>query len=233
MSIYAQLEFADAADIAGMLNDLIGAAKKEEGVATPVEGEGGAAERPRTTNLREFIRQRDAAAAATKSDGISRIGELSSDNIKILQDKRTNALIIMGPKNDIAALELIIQEMDIMLQQVLIEVVILEIVLSEDLQTGFDWLQRSLLVVDEDSSGAEIPLLSFAGKFGGGGGGAGDVGNLVDAASLPGGVAGLSYYFTYFGLDSDLLFKATSGDSRARILSSPVIMTTRWRLSLS
>ncbi len=221
-----QLEFADAADVAGMLNDLIGAAKKEEGVAIPVEGEGGAVERPRTTNLREFIRQRDVAAAATKSDGISRIGELSSDNIKILQDKRTNALIIMGPANDIAALELIIQEMDIMLQQVLIEVVILEIVLSEDLQTGFDWLQRALLVVDEDSSGTEVPLLSFAGKFGGGSGGPSDVAGLIDPGALPGGIGGLSYYFTYFGLDSDLLFRATSGDSRARILSSPVIMTT-------
>ena len=44
---------------------------------------------------------------------MSKVGELSKDNIKILADERTNALIIMASKGDMATLHEIIKDMDL------------------------------------------------------------------------------------------------------------------------
>jgi len=225
-----RLEFATAEEIAPMLNDLIGAAQSDSETATvPGPGEAvaeGEATTQRAAQLDEFIQQRRDAARRAAERTVSKIGELSSENIKILPDKRTNALIIMARRSDIRTLELIIKEMDMMLSQVLIEVVILEVVLSDSIQTGVDWLQRTLIAFNEDELGNRTPLAAFTGKGGGAFGSEAEATGLTSPGKLPGGIAGLNYYVTHFGLNLDLLIKMTASDSRARILSSPVIHTT-------
>lgn len=220
-----RLEYAEAKDIASMLNDLIGATSKDQpaGPASPTAPPGDA------TALRDYVPPAAPAAApvATAAGGperASKVGELSSDSVKILSDERTNALIIMASKSDLAALTAIIKDMDLMLSQVLVEAVIVEISLNDSMQSGVDWVQRTMLAYDE--GGTLKPKVAFGG--GGGGGTTAPLNplSLTTAESFAGRTgSGLSYYMTLFDLNIDMVFRAVATDSRTRILSSPVIMT--------
>ena len=57
------------------------------------------------------------AAATSAEPGKSKVGELSKDNIKILANKRTNAVIIMASKSDTDAIRDIIQDMDTLIEK--------------------------------------------------------------------------------------------------------------------
>ncbi|MBT3294797.1 MAG: type II secretion system secretin GspD [Verrucomicrobia bacterium] len=214
-----RLEFADAKEIATMLNDLIGAAKEEvpAGAKTPVKGEG-------STALREVKKK---SAPTLSAAGESKVGELSKENIKILADERTNSLIIMASKSDLLAIEAIISDMDMMLSQVLVEAVVLEVNLDDTFESGFDWLQRSLISYKEDNMGSRSPIASFAGTGGGGDLAPSDSLAFTDVGKFPSDpMAGLTYYLTFFDLNLDTVLRLVSTDSRTKILSSPVILTT-------
>ncbi len=215
-----RLEFADAKDVASMLNDLIGAAAKEEtpaaGAKKPVAGEG-------STALRDVKKTTPAVSA----DGKSKVGELSKDNIKILADERTNALIIMASKGDLVTIEEIIRDMDMMLSQVLVEAVVLEVNLGDTFESGFDWLQRSIIAYNEDEFGTRSPVASFAGSGGGGQMAPSDSLAFSRVSEFPSDpMAGLTYYMTFFDLNLDMVLRLVSTDSRTKILQSPVILTT-------
>jgi len=220
-----RLEYAQAKDVAVMLNDLIGAAASEEDQsAAPKTGEG-EGER-RAAELREYVRRQKTESQAEIA-GKTKVGQLSKDNVKILSDERTNALIIMASKSDVATIEEIIADMDMMLSQVLIEAVIIEISLDESLETGVDWLQRSLVVFDDNEKGKVSPVMAFAGTGGGGSLAPQDALGFVAASSFPSDpLSGLTYYLTFFDINLDVVMRAVASDSRTRILSSPVIMTT-------
>ena len=212
-----RLEFATAKDVAGMLNDLIGANTAD--VSTPAgDGAGGKVESTRITDV-ERRQQSDTRSATSKSS----VGELSKDNIKILSDERTNALIIMASRGDLAVLREIVKDMDMMLSQVLIEVAILEIALSDSLQTGVDWIQRSLTTYR--GTGAErSPTVSWAGAGGGGR-------ETPIALTLPGAAsdlstAGMRYYMSFFDLNLDVVVSMAASDGRSRVVSTPVLLTT-------
>lgn len=208
-----RLEFASAESVATMLNSLIGA-KSAKGAPTPAAGKaetkGGA--------LEEYIRERKPPSEVTKS----KVGELSAAGIKILPDKRTNTLIIMASQADQAALAEIIKDMDIMLSQVLIEAVIIEVTLTDNLQTGVDWIQRSMLAYDKDATGKRSPIIAFTGK---GGGGKTQPADATGTPTFPAG-GGLTYYLTHFGLNMDVVIRAASEDERTRVVSTPIILTT-------
>jgi general secretion pathway protein D len=150
---------------------------------------------------------------------MSKVGQLNKENIKILADERTNALIIMASKGDMATLHEIIKDMDIMLSQVLVETVVLEIGLNDKLTTGIDWVQRTLL------SGSGDSLTAFAGQGGGGTAAAIDPLTRTTASSFGGAANGITYYATFFGLNVDAVIQAAATDSRTRTLASPVILT--------
>ena len=236
-----RLEFAEAEKIAGMLNDLIGAASPDDKSATtPADGDGDAGETGGGTALRDYVERRAAPVPATPAPtpsapsaggagGVrkSKVGELSTDNIKILSDERTNSLIIMASKSDLVALEEIIHGMDMMLSQVLVEAVIVELSLDDSMQTGVDWVQRALVSYNQGPNGTLAPKVAYAGGGGGGSSLPIDPTTLTKATDFAGQTgAGLSYYLTLFDLNVDMVFKAVSSDSRTRILSSPVILTT-------
>ncbi|MDP6490263.1 MAG: type II secretion system secretin GspD [Kiritimatiellia bacterium] len=214
-----RLEFADAKEIAGMLNDLIGAAAKEEapaGTKAPVSKGG-------STALREIKKP----AATVGVAGKSKIGELSKDNIKILADERTNALIIMASKSDLVTIQEIVGDMDMMLSQVLVEAVVLEVNLDDTFESGFDWLQRSIIAYNEDQFGTRSPIASFAGGGGGGSMKPSDSLAFNEIGKFPSDpLSGLTYYTTFFDLNLDMVLRLVSTDSRTKILSSPVILTT-------
>jgi len=224
-----RLEYAEAKAIASMLNDLIGAQQTEDH-STPTgdssSGGSGSASGSRDTRTSPPANTtQPAPKGAARASKTSELGELSSENIKILSDERTNSLIIMARREDFTVLEGIIGDMDMMLSQVLIESCILEVELSDNLQAGVDWVQRSMTAYDGgENEETREALFSFAG---GGGGGEGSPRNTVDLLSVDdlslG--SGLTYYFTHFGLSLDVVLRMAASDNRTRILSSPVIVT--------
>jgi general secretion pathway protein D len=245
------LEYAASEDVASILNEFIGAAQSERSAASGTAQQGG--QQPaqsgagsRSTELRDFIRRQaesrqpaDAAARARLplvqgGSDTGNIGQLSPET-RILADERTNALLLMGRKRDLDALEDIIKSLDVMLAQVLIETVILEINLGDTLDSGVDWLQRSVTAYNEQTKGpgggvgVRAPVMSF-------GGGSVEIGdaNFQNAADIgvssrnnvPLTPGGLTYYLTLNDLNLDMVIRLAASSRDARILSTPVILTT-------
>ena len=236
------LEFGDAADIAGILNDFVGAAtadaqSRQGRSGSNVDGQADSAGN-RATALQEFVRsrrqarQRAAGSSAQGEGAIDEIGQLS-ENTRILSDQRTNSLLLMGRRQDIVALKQVIKELDVMLAQVLIEAVILEVNLNDNVETGIDWLQRSFTVSNDETVGpgggltVSQPVLGFGGgqQLTGSTFTDGSQINRDNAANLlaPG---ALTYYATFFDLNLDAVIRLASSESDAHILSTPVIVTT-------
>lgn len=220
------LEFADAEEVASLLNDFIGVAKAES-TAAPQTGDAAAAGDSRARALEELVRARAAAADRTKAaaETTGKIGQLSP-NTKILADKRTNTLLLMGTKGDIAELQGVIKKVDIMLAQVLIEAVILEVSLNNTTTYGVNWLQKSMTSYSQKTAnGVSVrdPVASWGGNFGE---------NKFSTAAGDtitrafGGGAGLSYFFTFADLNLDAVLSMAASSGEARVLSTPVILTT-------
>ncbi len=222
-----RLEFADAEDIAGKLNTFIGGAMAKDEVKTT--GTEAGPPRPaadiRSRALEEYINTRYQSSPAEGAAIKSKIGELSAANIKVLPDKRTNSLLIMASKADLMTLAELVKAMDIMLSQVRIEALVLEVNLDKTHNTGVAWIQRSLIGLKKDVNGNKIPKFAVAGQ-----GGAGDLPPKDATAFLSPSHfatgAGLTYYFSEFGIGVDAILKSISTDSRTEILSSPRIVTT-------
>jgi general secretion pathway protein D len=238
-----RLEYADAEEVASMLNALIGAAAspssksstpkkttttsttRPDGSPGPTATTSTTREEPRSFQLQEFIDQQRQLAGAKGAEGKTKVGQLSAENIKILADKRTNGLILMASKGDMAALKDILKGMDVMLSQVLIEAVIMQVSLDKNLERGVDWVQRSMIAYDQTASGGRDPLFAFAGQ-GGGGKTVPINASTINSAAGIGGAGGLTYYFTQFGLNIDAVIKMSQSDNRSKIIASPVILTT-------
>ncbi len=228
------LEFADAEEMAGLLNDFIGAAKAESETAAPAAGAEAGGTDGRARALEDFVRARAAAAdrvrQAAGDEAASKIGQLSA-NTKILADKRTNTLLLMGTKGDIAALQDVVKKVDIMLAQVLIEAVILEVNLNNNVAYGVNWLQKSMTAYSQRSAGANggvslrEPVASWGGAFGNQnfGSAAGDTITRASASALN---SGLSYFFTFADLNIDMVLDMVASSGEGRVLATPVILTT-------
>jgi general secretion pathway protein D len=118
-----------------------------------------------------------------------------------------------------------------MLAQVVIEAVIIEVTLSDEVSYGVDWLQRSMQAYSETTAGpgggvaVRQPVMSWGGGFIGGASSAfrsgADVGRDVPLSA-----GGMTYYTTLESLNIDAVIRLAAQDSGARILSTPVILTT-------
>lgn len=232
------LEYAESEKVAEMLNTLIGAAQSKEstgsrpGTSKPTQPPGIAGVTDtKPSAIEDFLRREREASRITPgaSDEIRfRVGELSASNIKILPDKRSNTLIVMATNHDIQTLEQIIAAVDIMLSQVLIEGVILSVTLGKDLQTGIDWFQRSMIAYNKQNDGSKKAIFAFSG---GSANSASEGKSVRDATTLTATDSsaigsGLTYYFTHYGLNMDAVVKLSASDTRTRVLSSPIILTT-------
>ena len=223
------LEYADAEEISGLLNDFIGAAKSESATAARGEaGEAGAGD-SRARALEDIVRARAAAAdrvrQAAGEEAASKIGQLSP-NTKILADKRTNTILLMGTKSDIAALAEVVKKVDIMLAQVLIETVILEVNLNNNTAYGVNWLQKSMTAYSQRQAGGVTlrePVASWGGSFGQNSFSS-VAGETVTRAF--GGGSGLNYFFTFADLNIDLVLDMLATSGEGRVLATPVILTT-------
>lgn len=199
------LEFAKAKDISGILNEFVGAAKATEKTKAPGNSTG-KAEGSKT--VEEVIQRAVETTGATLSpETKNAIGRLSADT-KILSDERSNSLLLMGRKSDIEALKQVIASLDVMLEQVMIEAVILSVGLGDSLQTGVQWVYDT-----QKGTNTNRQLTGWDGS-----GLLGSESNLLSS--------GLSYYGVFPDINMSALISATKSDSDARILSTPVVLTT-------
>jgi general secretion pathway protein D len=204
------LEYADAEELSGTLNELVGAAQSAKSTtpgssgSTGARGQQGQQRTPPTAGQRSGgVRQVTPNATATSS-AVQNLSKLSEDT-KILADKRSNSILLMGQKADIAAIKNVIASLDVMLEQVLIEAAIFEVELNDKLEHGMQWLYEAQ-----------------SGKKSGGWDAAGLATNAL------GNVAGgaLTYFQNLTGIDSKMAVKLAASDGNIRLLSNPTIMTT-------
>ena len=210
-----RLKYADAEDVADMINDLIGNASSSKST-----GKGN-----QNANAKQGAATAKTAAATTpkasvnQRTGEAKTGELSKDNTTVLADKRINGIVVMTNKELVPTIEQIIESMDIKLSQVLIETMILQVQLSDEISTGIDWVTG----LANSRSGDVIQGLG-----GGGGDPSASVGSLdftsVDKLISPG-AAGASYYVASKALNIGAIMKAAKSDSRTKLVASPIIMT--------
>ncbi len=163
-----RLKYADAEDVASMLNDLIGngaSSSQSKNNQNANAAKNGAANRnltqTRAGGAGGAARPPAATSPTFSKTASSTLGELNKDNIKILADKRINGIVVMARRADMKAVKEVIEDMDVKLSQVLIETVIVQVELGDDLQTGIDWVQRGRQKVTTrermtDASGNEL-----------------------------------------------------------------------------
>ena len=158
-----RLKYAEAEDVASMLNDLIGnnsSSQQKNNQNANTSRTGNAGNRNLTQQTQRPGATRNPTANPTFSKtASSSLGELNKDNIKILADKRINGIVVMARRADMKAVKEVIEDMDVKLSQVLIETVILQVELGDDLSTGIDWVQRGRQRVTTqatDSSGRAL-----------------------------------------------------------------------------
>ena len=154
-----QLKHAEAEEVASMLNDLIGSSTTQsKNNQNANANRAGAATRNLTQGARPgFTPPRPTTPSAANSN----LGALNKDTVKILADKRLNAIVVKARKEDMNLILHVIEDMDIKLSQVLLETVIIQVELGDDLQTGVDWVQRgrqrtTQQVQATDSSGRKL-----------------------------------------------------------------------------
>ncbi len=138
-----RLKYADAEDVADMINDLIGntSAAKNNSQGNKNSNTKGST----GSNLTRGTSSGNTASTKTPANqrsGESKAGELSKDNVTVLADKRINGLVVMAQKDVWPTVSSIIDSMDVKLAQVLIETAIVEVTLGDELKTGIDWVLR-------------------------------------------------------------------------------------------
>ncbi len=216
-----RMEHAKAEDVAALLNDLLGSTK-DDSARTGSGANANAGTRNRETLSEAATRSRDVPTStpALTEGAKSKVGELNKDNITILHDERSNAVVIMATRGDLASLRDIIKSIDIQLSQVLIEIVVLDVNLENTLEAGVDWLNRKLSINDGDIRGGGVfgagsvqPIKVAADFF------------LNTATNILNRTSGLMYYFSSDALNLDMVIKAAANDNNAQVLASPVVLT--------
>ena len=215
-----RLKYAEAEEVADMINDLIGNApssksstKSNQNAAAKGQGGTTRVSSPTGSNSANATRK-----SANQRSGEAKPGELSKENTTVLADKRINGLVVMTNKELVPVIESIIEAMDVKLSQVLIETVIVEISLGDTLKTGIDWVM-----------GGEVAKSVFLnhGQMVGGGAGSTAIASFVGAATnavAPIG-KGINYLMKSDKLNLAAVVEASKTDSRTKYVASPIVMT--------
>ncbi len=219
-----RLKYADAEDVADMINDLIGNAASSKSSSKSNQNQAAKSGGANTKSNLSTGTSTAAKPSVNQRSGESKAGELSKDNVTVLADKRINGIIVMARAIDMPVLHSIIEAMDVKLAQVLIETCIVEVNLEDTIKTGIDW-------VHQISAGTPSQIRE---GLAGGGGSTTTGGLLKDVAHygidadtvIPfGGPAGIGYYALSKQLNLGAVIEASKSDNRTKYLASPVVMT--------
>jgi general secretion pathway protein D len=159
------------------------------------------------------------ATTATAAPVISSSGSGGNENLRILADKETNALVITAPPKIMRQVRDVISQLDIQRAQVLVEAIIAEVSADKSSQLGVDWAvyNRNRVVAADINSPATLNTLANAVAAGSGNAFLGLIGQGLNIGlGRDGGPNGSSFA---------ALLKALKGDGDSNLLSTPTLVT--------
>ena len=191
------LEHADAANVAGVLNELLSTELFERQAATRTNFIGGG-----FGGFGGGFGGRSSAAGALGSGAQTADAARGlTGNVKIVADEETNALLITTFVRNFPAVEKLVKQLDVLLPQVLIEAQIIEVTLDDDSVFGVEWMWEQGTTLNDKAYQQE---------------GTTDFG-LTDE------IFGLKYGILSSKLNA--MLHALTKDTKVNILSTPRIMT--------
>jgi general secretion pathway protein D len=193
------LEYADAANVADVLNNLFSTTlfERRVGARTTTSGLGGFGGGGGFTRFSSS----QGGVMGTTAQSVEAARGLTG-NVKIVADEDTNALLITTYVRNFPAIEKIIAALDVLLPQVLIEAKIIEVTLDDESVFGVEWKweKEKTSINGKDYSQTASPNFGLAGE-----------------------VFGLKYGIINDNLE--VLLDALAKDTKVNILSTPRIMT--------
>jgi general secretion pathway protein D len=206
-----------AADLATVLGGIFGAEATKEG--GPPAAELAPGEEPTTLESdKSRTSEREGQLGGEEMGGGKRrtgkgskepaVSVVSTENLKIIADESTNALVILARTQDYEMIQTALKNLDVVPLQVLIEASVIEVTLLNDLRYGVEWFFRN-----------ETP-------GGGRAEGAFDLGGIVGSVAKAGVVGPMGFSYALF---DDLnrvraIITALAEESKVNVLSSPSLM---------
>lgn len=215
------LNYATAEDVAGLLSALITGGSAPTSSSTTrrtTSSTGTTTSGARAPSVPPPPISGGGGAAGALNTGFLQYAE----GVHILPDPRTNCLLVMATKEDMARIQELVRSIDTSVAQVQIEVVIAELTLNNELDVGVDLFSRLWRAGEASGTGGnstdgntpiQLSPLSAIGS------------NLPTAAALAGGAGGLTYFTTFRNLNLDTVIHALATTSNGKVLSTPVIQT--------
>jgi len=210
------LDYAEAEDIASLLNSLItGSAPSAPTRRTSNTGTTSTGARAPAIPPPPVTAVTSAAGSALEASGFLQFAQ----GVRIIPDPRVNSLLVMATKEDLARIEGLIKSLDTPVAQVLIEVVIAEVELDGSLEIGVEAFKRQFSAGNVSQTGGtrtgapSSPL------------------NLNDLSGLATNInplalsSGLTYFATFNNLKLDAVINLLSTSSKFKVLSTPIIQT--------
>ena len=216
------LNYATAEDIASLLNALITGGSVSTTPRRTTSSTGSTTTGARPPNIPPPPVTSGGGGGGNLNTGLLQYAE----GVRILPDPRTNTLLVMATKEDMARIQQLVHSLDTSVAQVEIEVVIAEITLNNELDVGVDVFKRLVGGTVTGSGGnatdGNAPIqLPTAGNV------ARAIGSnaIPTAAALASGPGGLTYFATFQHLGLDAVLHALASTSKSKVLSTPVILT--------
>jgi general secretion pathway protein D len=205
------LDYADAVDVASLVNSLITGGSPT--TTSTRRRSTGSTTGSRTTP----VPAPPAAIPAAAGGGASEAGFLDfAEGVRILPDQRTNSLLVMATKEDLARIEAMVRSVDTAVAQVLIEVVIAEVKLDGQLDVGVEAFKRAFGNDPTSIGGYRTgqPNSPFEVLR--------DASTNLTALALS---SGLTYFTTFSHLKLDAVIRVLATSSKFKVLSTPIIQT--------
>ncbi|MGH8578046.1 MAG: type II secretion system secretin GspD, partial [Gammaproteobacteria bacterium] len=205
-----------AADLATVLGGIFGAEATKEG--GPPAAELAPGEEPTELDSGSPRTSEREGGMTGEEGGKRRIGKgskepavsvVSTENLKIIADESTNALVILARTQDYKMIETALKNLDVVPLQVLIEASVIEVTLTDNLQYGVEWFFRHS--VREDTAVGTLNL-------------SGVVDSAATAAGAAFGVPSFSYALFSDGGRVRAVINAIASESKLNVLSSPSLM---------
>ncbi|MDQ3774767.1 MAG: type II secretion system secretin GspD [Pseudomonadota bacterium] len=201
-----------AADLATVLGGIFGAEATKEG--GPPAAELAPGEEPTTLDSGDpRTSEREGDLGGEEMGGGKRrtgkgskepaVSVVSTENLKIIADESTNALVILARTQDYKMIETALKNLDVVPLQVLIEASVIEVTLNDNLSYGVEWFFRHS--VREDTAVGTLDLAGAAGL-----------------AAL--GAPNFSYALFADGGRVRAVINAIASESKLNVLSSPSLM---------
>jgi general secretion pathway protein D len=161
-------------------------------------------------------RSSSASKTKTPAKGASGKASILENDIMIVTDEATNAIIVRSNSQDYAKIRETIQRLDIIPRQVLIEVFIAEVRLGGDTQFGVEWA----LLQNSDKLGGYKGSSKTGQNFGAG------LGDAIASGLDPTKAAGVGFTYLFQSERLQAFLIAQASENKLNILSTPNIMAS-------